>query len=62
MLTWMQENGWEIQGLTQSQIQGADGNVEFLVWLKPAETAAEHQEKAPTDWYDETVDCTTNAT
>jgi len=35
VLTWIESNGWVIHGLTQSQIQGADGNIEFLVWLKP---------------------------
>ncbi|MEJ2749564.1 MAG: SAM-dependent methyltransferase, partial [Anaerolineae bacterium] len=34
VLTWAQENGWRVAGLTQSSIKGADGNVEFLVWLQ----------------------------
>ena len=35
LLTWADENGLPPQGLTRSAIQGADGNVEFLVWLRP---------------------------
>lgn len=34
VLTWAQENGWRVAGLTRSSIEGADGNVEFLVWLR----------------------------
>lgn len=34
LLTWAQENGFVITGLTRSSIEGADGNVEFLVWLR----------------------------
>ena len=34
ILTWAQENGFTVQGLSQSAIQGSDGNVEFLVWLQ----------------------------
>lgn len=34
MLTWAQENDWRVAGLTRSSIVGADGNVEFLVWLR----------------------------
>lgn len=26
--------GWVVSGLTRSEIKGADGNVEFLVWLR----------------------------
>lgn len=36
VLGWSLENGWSVQGLTTSPIQGADGNVEYLVWLQPA--------------------------
>lgn len=36
VLGWSQENGWSVFGLTTSPIQGADGNVEYLVWLQPA--------------------------
>lgn len=35
LLTWAAENNLQPQGLTRSAIQGADGNVEFLVWLRP---------------------------
>lgn len=28
---WLIENGWEIQGVTESPIRGPEGNVEFLV-------------------------------
>ena len=35
LLTWAAENKLQPQGLTRSAIQGADGNVEFLVWLRP---------------------------
>ena len=31
---WFGENGFGVQGLTVSSVTGADGNVEFLVWLK----------------------------
>lgn len=34
LLTWAAENDLPPQGLTRSAIQGADGNVEFLVWLR----------------------------
>ncbi len=31
---WVSEN-WTLKGLTPSPIQGKDGNIEFLAWLKP---------------------------
>lgn len=31
---WITQQSWEICGLVPSSIQGADGNVEYLVWLK----------------------------
>lgn len=34
MLAWLANNGWFVHGLTESSIQGSDGNVEYLVWLK----------------------------
>ncbi|MCB9418770.1 MAG: TlyA family RNA methyltransferase [Ardenticatenaceae bacterium] len=34
VLSWAQENGLRVAGLTRSSIEGADGNVEFLVWLQ----------------------------
>ena len=33
VLTFAQNLGWKFQGLTQSPIKGADGNVEFLAWF-----------------------------
>lgn len=35
LLSWAAENNFQPKGLTRSAIQGADGNVEFLVWLHP---------------------------
>ena len=35
LLTWSAENSLQPKGLIQSPIQGTDGNVEFLVWLRP---------------------------
>ena len=34
ILGWCVTNGFQVQGVTRSAIEGADGNVEFLVWLK----------------------------
>ncbi len=34
VLAWLENNGWVVHGLTESSIQGSDGNVEYLVWLK----------------------------
>lgn len=31
---WFRENNFGVQGLTTSSLTGADGNVEFLVWLQ----------------------------
>jgi 23S rRNA (cytidine1920-2'-O)/16S rRNA (cytidine1409-2'-O)-methyltransferase len=33
LLTWAQENGWQVRGLARSPIKGPKGNVEFLAWL-----------------------------
>ncbi len=33
VLSWASEQNWWIRGLTTSSIQGADGNIEYLVWL-----------------------------
>lgn len=41
MLSWAQENGLRVAGLTRSSIEGADGNVEFLVWLRNGGALAE---------------------
>ncbi len=35
LLRWSEESGFSIRGLMRSVIQGAEGNVEFLVWLRP---------------------------
>ncbi len=34
VLNWAETHGWTRHGLIESPIQGADGNVEYLVWLK----------------------------
>jgi 23S rRNA (cytidine1920-2'-O)/16S rRNA (cytidine1409-2'-O)-methyltransferase len=34
ILTWADSQAWQICGLLPSSIQGSDGNVEYLVWLK----------------------------
>lgn len=34
LLGWSVADGWSVMGLTPSSIQGADGNVEYLVWLR----------------------------
>lgn len=34
LLGWAIAAGWSVNGLIRSPIQGADGNVEYLVWLK----------------------------
>ena len=34
VLNWADTHGWTRHGLIESPIQGADGNVEYLVWLK----------------------------
>ena len=31
---WFGAHGFGVQGLTVSSVTGADGNVEFLVWLQ----------------------------
>jgi 23S rRNA (cytidine1920-2'-O)/16S rRNA (cytidine1409-2'-O)-methyltransferase len=35
LLGWATAAEWRVSGLIRSSIQGADGNVEFLVWLRP---------------------------
>ena len=35
LLAWAADNDLQPQGLTRSPLPGADGNVEFLVWLLP---------------------------
>jgi 23S rRNA (cytidine1920-2'-O)/16S rRNA (cytidine1409-2'-O)-methyltransferase len=34
LMHWFGENGFGVQGLTTSPVTGAEGNVEFLVWLQ----------------------------
>ena len=34
ILNWATSHGFSLAGLTRSSIEGADGNVEFLVWLR----------------------------
>ena len=36
VLGWAVTNGWSVAGLTPSSIQGTDGNVEYLAWLRPS--------------------------
>jgi 23S rRNA (cytidine1920-2'-O)/16S rRNA (cytidine1409-2'-O)-methyltransferase len=36
LLGWAVAEDWAVSGLTRSSIQGADGNVEYLVWLRPS--------------------------
>jgi 23S rRNA (cytidine1920-2'-O)/16S rRNA (cytidine1409-2'-O)-methyltransferase len=36
LLGWSVSEGWAVMGLTRSSIQGADGNAEYLVWLRPS--------------------------
>ncbi|GAB4280924.1 MAG: TlyA family rRNA (cytidine-2'-O)-methyltransferase [Candidatus Promineifilaceae bacterium] len=38
VLAWVVANGWQVNGLVRSSITGSEGNVEFLVWLKPGDT------------------------
>lgn len=42
LLTWAVDKGWGVHGLTRSSIQGADGNVEYLVWLRSDESQPEN--------------------
>ncbi|MDX1414020.1 MAG: TlyA family RNA methyltransferase [Candidatus Promineifilaceae bacterium] len=41
LLHWSEKNNLVPQGLIRSPIQGAEGNVEFLVWLQPGSTRQE---------------------
>ena len=34
ILTWSEYHGWRVKGLMRSTIEGADGNVEYLAWLR----------------------------
>lgn len=37
ILTWVEQTGLVLGGLTRSSIEGADGNVEFLAWWRVGE-------------------------
>lgn len=41
LLGWMSGQGWSVGDLTRSSIQGSDGNVEYLVLLKPGGSPAD---------------------
>ena len=34
VLDWAAAHGWGVAGLVRSSLVGADGNVEYLVWLR----------------------------
>ncbi|HRO22706.1 MAG TPA: TlyA family RNA methyltransferase, partial [Promineifilum sp.] len=34
LLGWANEQDWSVNGLIQSPIQGTDGNIEYLAWLR----------------------------
>jgi 23S rRNA (cytidine1920-2'-O)/16S rRNA (cytidine1409-2'-O)-methyltransferase len=38
VITWAEASGWGAQGLARSPIEGAKGNIEFLLWLDRGET------------------------
>lgn len=42
LLGWAAGAGWAVAGLRRSSISGADGNVEFLVWLRAGERSLDH--------------------
>lgn len=44
ILGWCNDNALHPAGLTESSIQGADGNVEYLVWLRPVDTQFDWQD------------------
>jgi 23S rRNA (cytidine1920-2'-O)/16S rRNA (cytidine1409-2'-O)-methyltransferase len=37
LLSWTKANGLAVLGLIRSPVTGADGNVEFLLWLRPGD-------------------------
>lgn len=39
LIDWINRQPWQIKGLVSSAIQGADGNVEYLIWLAKIEQA-----------------------
>lgn len=40
LLGWANEQGWSVNGLIQSPIQGTDGNIEYLAWLRSTQQEA----------------------
>jgi 23S rRNA (cytidine1920-2'-O)/16S rRNA (cytidine1409-2'-O)-methyltransferase len=38
ILNWATAHGYSVMGLIRSPIEGAKGNLEFLVWLRPGST------------------------
>ena len=44
LLGWSAAAGWAVGGLRRSSIAGTDGNVEFLVWLRPGGSLLDHAE------------------
>lgn len=43
LLSWMAGSRWDILGLVRSPIQGTDGNIEYLVWVRPGENSSDIQ-------------------
>ena len=41
VLGWAAANGWSVTGLVRSSLVGGDGNVEYLVWLRPGGASAD---------------------
>ena len=41
VITFSREEGYDVMGLDYSPIRGPEGNIEYLLWLRPAEKAAE---------------------
>ena len=41
VITFSREEGYVVMGLDYSPIRGPEGNIEYLLWLRPAEEAAE---------------------
>ncbi len=46
-----EEDGYEVLGLDHSPIKGPEGNIEYLLWLKTAESSAEEKNSFLTDEY-----------
>jgi predicted rRNA methylase YqxC with S4 and FtsJ domains len=41
VLDWAAAHGWSVAGLVRSSLVGADGNVEYLVWLRRGGVSAD---------------------